>query len=209
MSGHDDLKLSLGSYALGNLEASERAQVRLHLRTCAECREELARLRGAAELMPLTREVVASEEPSALLGRRVLARRARRSWLTVALPSAAVGALVAVAAVALWPEGGATTVAMTRPGTHDWAHAEIYASGRIKLDGDLPPTRGSQVYELWFMRRTGRVSAGTFRVGARGRMHLTLNTAARPEAFGQIGITREPDDLDPACNGPGVVAADL
>jgi anti-sigma-K factor RskA len=207
MSSHDDLRLSLGSYALGNLEASERAQLRLHLRTCAECREELARLRGAAELMPLTREAVAADEPSALLGRRVLARR--RSWLAIALPSAAVGALLAAAVLVLWPEGGGTAVAMTRPGSRDWAKAEIYPSGRIELDGALEPTRGTQVYELWLMRRAGRVSAGTFRVGAGGRVHLTLNTAARPEAFGRIGITREPDDLDPACNGPGVVGASL
>ena len=44
MSEHDDLHLALGSYLVGALDAQSRAEVEHHLRTCADCRAEVAEL---------------------------------------------------------------------------------------------------------------------------------------------------------------------
>lgn len=53
------------------------------------------------------------------------------------------------------------------------------------------------------------MSAGTFTVDRDGRAELRLATAARSGEYERIGITREPDGLDPARNGPSVVAGAL
>ena len=79
---------------------------------------------------------------------------------------------------------------------------------RLRVDG-LAPTRPGQVYEVWFVRGTGRVSAGTFTIGRSGDAALELTAAARTAAYERIGITREPDGLDPQRNGPNVLAGPL
>ena len=58
-------------------------------------------------------------------------------------------------------------------------------------------------------RRPGRVSAGTFTVYQDGRAELELATAVRTDRDERLGITREPDALDPARNGPSVAVGTL
>lgn len=59
------------------------------------------------------------------------------------------------------------------------------------------------------MRASGRVSAGTFRVAREGRLHIDLTTAAAPLGDTRIGITREPDGLDPARDGPSILSGPI
>ena len=222
MSSHDELRIALGAYALGTLEPDERAAVEAHLSECPECREELEQLAPVPGYVSMTRGIAAGgHDPTALLEDEVLAsyaatrRRRTRSWaprLRVALPSAALGAAAAVAVLAL--AGGdppATQVALTAasPASRDAATARVTrtSSGvEVALDARLAPTRRDQMYELWLVGANGRVSAGTFRVGAPGQTRLTLSAATPPAGIDRIGITLEPDDGDPARNGPTIVA---
>jgi len=81
---------------------------------------------------------------------------------------------------------------------------------RVLLDvARLAPTRGTQVYELWFVSPRGRLSGGTFTVGPDARVRVTLAAAARPGQYTAVGITLEPDGLHPARLGPNVLRAAL
>ncbi|WP_051759381.1 anti-sigma factor family protein [Herbidospora cretacea] len=84
---HDDVKISLGVYALGALDARETAMVEAHLDTCDECTAELAELSG---LPPMLARVSAADvehaaaPPRAVLDRLLAdsARRRRRGRIT-------------------------------------------------------------------------------------------------------------------------------
>jgi hypothetical protein len=112
------------------------------------------------------------------------------------------------------PPAGGQRVALTATAGSGDARAEARLTPtdtgtRVDLDATLPPLARGEVYELWFVREGGRVSAGTFGVGPDGRADLRLGTAADADAYARIGITREPDGLDPARNGASVVVGRL
>jgi anti-sigma-K factor RskA len=225
VTSHDDLRLALGSYAMGGLEPDEHDAVRAHVAGCPDCRAELARLAPLPGLLDLARGVPAvDDQPSPLLEREVLAGferaarparppRSRWSRPRLALPALAAAAALVVALVvavaALTGEDGRT---LTLAGERASATVRLTpAPGgtAVELDAELPPTRGDEVYELWFVRPGGRVSAGTFRVAPGQRVQVALGAAASGPSFRRIGITRGPDARDPARNGPTVAAAPL
>lgn len=224
----------LGAHALGALEPGEAAAVEGHLRSCATCREELRSLAAIPALLDLTRLETTSAPlavaPSTLED-RVLAgldapphRRRRGPWRALrsawlpGLGGAAAGAAATVAVLAAAGAlGGSSaapsrTVSLTGPAGAATAVLRAQDGGtRIDLQVDaLPDTTGREVYEVWFVNAGGRVSAGTFTTGqADGRVRVALNTAAAPGGYDRIGVTREPDGLDPARNGPNILAAPL
>ncbi|MDQ2760669.1 MAG: anti-sigma factor [Actinomycetota bacterium] len=73
----------------------------------------------------------------------------------------------------------------------------------------LAPTRGTQIYEMWFVSPRGRVSAGTFTVGTQGHVTVTLASAAHAGQYRTLGVTLEPDGLNPARRGPNILRANL
>jgi hypothetical protein len=83
------------------------------------------------------------------------------------------------------------------------------AGTQIELDARLPPSRPGELYELWLVGPGGRVSAGTFVVDGGGRAEVRLTTAAGGAGYRRLGITREPDSVDPARNGPTMVVGRL
>jgi anti-sigma factor RsiW len=108
----------LGAFVLGALPQEDEALVREHLARCTECRQEHGRLAGLVPLLDLAEqhgaEPPALEEPSPLLEEAVLegfrggtpvrrrpVRRFRFPAWRVALPSAAAGAALAVAILAV------------------------------------------------------------------------------------------------------------
>jgi anti-sigma factor RsiW len=239
MNDCQDTRLLLGSYTLGGLEYDEAALVERHLRICQQCRatyERLAPLPAMLELVEPFRP--AADPPPAPLDDSVHAdfmrepgesdapapqrpRSLRRGLrqLRLVVPSALAGAALAVAVLAVTgallsgPESG-TTVALGQPvGAGDLSAtarvAESETGTEVELDARLAPLRAAELYELWFVRGGGRVSAGTFTVDRDGRAKLRLATAARSGEYRRIGITREPDGLDPARNGPSVVVGSL
>jgi hypothetical protein len=79
---------------------------------------------------------------------------------------------------------------------------DVYVEG-------LPPSRDGAVYEVWFVRDQGRVSAGTFGVGDDGEARVRLTAAVDPREFSRIGVSLEPNPDDPAVNGPNVLSGSL
>lgn len=73
----------------------------------------------------------------------------------------------------------------------------------------LAPTHGTQIYEMWFVSPRGRVSAGTFTVGTQGHVTVTLASAAHAGQYDTLGVTLEPDGLNPARQGPNILHANL
>lgn len=80
MNAHDAMLDNVAVYALGSLPPGEASQVRAHLETCEECREEYRRLAPAvyavgvsAEACPDARSAAGSvAPPSPLLKRRIM-----------------------------------------------------------------------------------------------------------------------------------------
>ena len=92
-------------------------------------------------------------------------------------------------------------VAILRP--HPWGpEVDLQAQ-------HLTPTHGTQIDEMWFVSPRGRVSAGTFTVGTQGHVTVTLATAAHVGQYRTLGVTLEPDGLNPARRGPNILHANL
>ena len=239
MTRCDDTGLLLGSYVLGGLEDDETVRVERHLHSCESCRREHAQLASLPRLLDLVDpETAAGAAPSPRLEDSVLAgfaaQRAEGSsredrprphparrvlrW-RVALPSGLAGAAAAVGVLAVTgtlspPADGGRAVTLRSPSGIDDARAEATltttsAGTEVELEAQLPPLERGEVYELWFVRGQGRVSAGTFTVDADGRADLRLVAAARGRGYDRLGITREPDALDPSRNGPSVAVGAL
>jgi anti-sigma-K factor RskA len=128
------------------------------------------------------------------------------------LPAAAVGALsaaaVAAALVVAGPLGGGSrdgwdsgdtyqanlTGSPAAPGAHAFAKLETTSAGtRVWLH--VRGLRGNpdDLYELWCVRDDGtKVSAGTFRVNARGQAAVDLTTGAVPGEYHRMSVERKP-----------------
>jgi anti-sigma-K factor RskA len=92
-------------------------------------------------------------------------------------------------------------VAIVRP--HPWG-TEVDLQAQ-----HLAPTHGTQIYEMWFVSPRGRVSAGTFTVGHQGHVTVSLACAAHAGQYRTLGVTLEPDGLNPAKQGPNILSANL
>jgi hypothetical protein len=80
----------------------------------------------------------------------------------------------------------------------------------VRIEGLRPP-RAGHLYELWAVgaadtpQRPQRVSLGTFAVPASGKVRLRAFTAAPERAYPKVGVTEEPDNGNPAREGPVVL----
>jgi anti-sigma-K factor RskA len=174
-----------GAYVLHALSDQECAEYEAHAAECAACREEIATLRVAADVLPMSALPVA---PPRELKRRVMAEvereaallaaagapadrpateprpRRTRSWLR---PAAALAALAAacVVAVVLATGGGGTSVfpvRMDHAQVARGAHGELRVrdgSATLVMSGLRPPPDG-RVYQVW-LKRPGRAPAPT------------------------------------------------
>jgi anti-sigma factor RsiW len=201
----------LGAYALGALPEEEEAQVREHLARCASCRDEHARLAALRPLLDLAEAAPdrpALEEPSPLLEDAVLAgfrgakpraparRRLALPSLRVALPSAAAGAVLAVLVLALsgalsGGDGSQATTTVELRGASGSARAVLAAAEVgtvIELDARLPPSGRREHYDVYMLAGDYEISAGTFRVGADGRVSAQLACGGSPDLYDRIEI---------------------
>ena len=99
---------SLGAYALGHLDADERAGLEAHLEGCAECRAEVASLQGVATLLPHAdpERFGPAPQPPKDLGERILAtlgneRREKRHRKRLRFGFAGAATALAAAVLAL------------------------------------------------------------------------------------------------------------
>lgn len=150
------------------------------------------------------RERGAGAAPAAEAPRRRPARAAARRWFGRPLPvaiAAAAAAVLITLAVSTWSDDGSPAThtygarlvgSAAAPSARAYAKLTNGASGtrvRLWVKG-VRPEPGA-VYQLWCIEDDGRkVSAGTFRVDARGRADVSLSTAARLGEYTRMSVER-------------------
>ncbi len=180
---HDRRRDELAAYLLGALEPGEAAELERHLAGCEECREELAWLRPAVQLLP---EVVERVEPAPELRARLMGQvrseadrppapasdrerepSPRRRFVTLR-PAVGLAALaLIVAAVAGYAirgggsDGGETSTVVS--GSPPGVTVEMVSegdSGTLHL-ANLPQLPPDEVLQAWVERDDRVVSAKT------------------------------------------------
>jgi anti-sigma-K factor RskA len=171
----------VGAYLLGALPELEAQAFERHVMSCAECRDEVERLRQAAETLPRSVEqfepppglrrslmdVVAAEaRERAGEGARAPSRRFGLPRLAVGWPRLAwaAAALVLVGAglglgIDRATRGGTServvAASTSLPGASAWLVVRGGSAATLRVAG-LPVLRGGQVYEVW-VERAGAV----------------------------------------------------
>jgi len=208
----------IGAYVLGALDMEDARRVAAHLKDCSQCAAAHAELSGLPELLNLAVATGATDEeplPPAI-EERVLDRFARerdpeppqrRRWrprLALALPSALVGAAVAIAALifglnfernggrpanqyrlVLQPIGTAAQNGTARAGLRTTAEGTVVRLWVYNLPG------GPQdIYEVFCDAKGWSASAGTFRVDAQGNGYVILTSAVKRGQYESLRIVR-------------------
>ncbi|MEV7966553.1 zf-HC2 domain-containing protein [Sphaerisporangium sp. NPDC088356] len=137
MSACEDVRMSLGAYMLGALDADEMVQVEAHLATCPDCRAELDEISGLSALLARVSEEdieQAASPPHAVLDRLISAsaRRHRVNRVVFGLAASLVAVVLGGSAwLALGQPRDATTTAAGAPAASS-AHGS--ASQRVEDD---------------------------------------------------------------------------
>jgi anti-sigma factor RsiW len=192
---HTSYQEEIGAYLLGALTDLERQALELHMQDCAECREEVERLRPAADALPRSVEQV--EPPASLktslmevvereareragaparpsLRERLRLPRLGRVRLALAGAALVLGLVLGFGVAQLGGDGSARTVVAT---VDERRVPDASASLRIEGDGEdgailrvqgLPSLGGRQVYQAWVERDGAIVPQPTFEVGEDG-----------------------------------------
>jgi Anti-sigma-K factor rskA/Putative zinc-finger len=193
---HTEYREEIGAYLLGALTDLERQAFERHVAGCAECRDELERLRPAADALPRSVEQVepppglktslmevvegeARERSGAPAARQRASRRIRLPSLAGFRPvlvaaALALGVVAGFGVAQLGGDDGARTVAATV----DQGRLPD-ASGNLRIQGDgedgailsvhgMPPPGDDRVYQAWVQRDGTVVPQPTFEVGADG-----------------------------------------
>jgi Anti-sigma-K factor rskA/Putative zinc-finger len=216
---HTEYRDEIGAYLLGALTDLERQAFERHVAGCAECRDELERLRSASDALPRSVEQVepppelkaslmevvdreARERSGAVAAR---GRRPRRMWLpslaglrpALVAAALAVGLLAGFGVAQLAGHGGD---ARTLAATVDEGRLPD-ASGSLQIQGDgedgailrvngMPPPGGERVYQAWVQRDGTVVPQPTFEVSGDGGGAVAVpDDLSGAEA---ILVTREP-----------------
>jgi hypothetical protein len=197
MSDHARYQDDVGAYLLGALNELERHAFERHLAGCAECQEEVERLRPAAEALPgsvvqlapppgLKKRLMAEVEPDSNVV--PLARRRPIRLLAVAAVLL-LGLVVGLSVAQLGGDDSRTLTATV-------AKAMPQAGGTLEVSGDdgtlrlhdMPDLGGERVYQVWLQHGERLVPARTFEVGSTGRGDVELRGV--DDADG-VYVTRE------------------
>jgi anti-sigma-K factor RskA len=172
-------------------------------------------LRPAPELVPAPAEAPVELERRRRRMPAPLAAIGRRPWLAAAVAAALV-VLLSVPATLLLNRPETTELALvaaqggTAKGTVLVTRTSAGRSFDVRIQGLRPPQAG-KLYELWAVGaadtrdKPQRVSLGTFTVPVSGRVHLRAFTAAPERIYAKVGVTEEPDNGNPAREGPIVL----
>jgi hypothetical protein len=197
MSDHARHQDEVGAYLLGALSDLERHAFERHLAGCAECLEELERLRPAAEALPGS--VVQLEAPPGLKKRLMaevegdsdviaLRPRRRRTFLAVAAVLL-LGLVVGIGVAQLGGDDERTVTATV-------ARAMPQAGGSLEISGDdatlnlhdMPELGGERVYQVWLQHGERLVPTRTFEVGSSGRGNVAFQGVEDADG---VYVTRE------------------
>jgi anti-sigma factor RsiW len=209
MSDETRFREDIGAYLLDALDEGEARAFERHLATCEECRQELERLRPAAEVLPgsveqvepppgLKAAIMAEVEREAKAARPTEARAQRPSWLPrlsfprVAFVAAALllGLVIGIGVAQLGGGDETRTVAATVDEAMPRAGGTLEVEdGRATLRlHDMPDLGGTQVYQVWLQHGDVMVPARTFEVGAGGVGEVELSKTSNADG---VYVTRE------------------
>jgi anti-sigma-K factor RskA len=202
MSEHGRHRDDVGAYLLGALNDLERQAFERHLRGCAECQEEVERLRPAAEALPgsvvqldpppglkarLMAEVEGAAQPQRAAARRPLFRLPRLAFAAAAL---LLGLAVGFGVAQLGSDDDTRTVPVTV------AKAMPEAGGTLEVSDDsatlrlhdMPELGSTRVYQVWLQHGDRMVPARTFEVGQSGARRVELPDVGDVDG---VYVTRE------------------
>jgi anti-sigma-K factor RskA len=228
---HQDYRDDVGAFLLGALTEHERQDFESHLSRCAECRDEVERLRHAAEALPRSVEQLepppslrvallaevreADERGPALLQRLLSAPRGLRpavAWAGVAAVLA-IGVIAGFGlAKALSGDEVRTLSASPGKGTLARAGGTLTMTGQgekgaiLRVSG-LPKPTGTDVYQAWVQRKGALTPEPTFEVGRDGR-----GAVAVPDDLSDadaVLVTRERRGGSPAPTGAPLLRVGL
>ena len=210
MSDHGRHQDDVGAYLLGALNDLERQAFERHLRGCAECQEEVERLRPAAEALPgsvvqldpppglKTRLMAEVEGDGAPAARTARPRVAGAGWLRgrrVPRPAFVAAALLLGLAIGfgvaqLSGDEDTRTVPVTVAKAMPKAGGTLEVSGQsatLRLH-DMPDLGSTRVYQVWLQHGNRLVPARTFEVGSSGRGDVELADVGNADG---VYVTRE------------------
>jgi anti-sigma-K factor RskA len=203
--------LDVAAYSLGALDAAEAKTFEAHLQTCTMCREELAEFASVIATLPasvpahrspasLRRRVMEEVNREAQSGARSPARRAPRlGWLAMPRPALALGAAMAVIAVAVFagvqlggagPQKRIYNAQVT--GVTGTAQVEVTGNhGELIVHHLTPPPQG-KIYEVWLARphRRPQPTTALFGVTTNGNGDVVVPGSLR--GVSGVMVTPEP-----------------
>jgi Anti-sigma-K factor rskA/Putative zinc-finger len=168
------------------------------------------------ELVPARAEeapAAGRRRPGPVSGR--LVALSRRPFLAAAVAAALI-VLLSIPASLLLNRPATTELALVSPtgGPASGTVRVIQTDGAREFDvriQGLKPAGAGKLYELWAVGAADtpdhpqRVSLGTFNVPADGKVRLRAFTAASASVFSRVGVTEEPQNGNPAKEGPAVL----
>ncbi|MGW5632241.1 anti-sigma factor family protein, partial [Streptosporangium sandarakinum] len=149
----DEVRMSLGVYALGALEPEERVLVEAHLAECAACRTEAEELGGVAALLGRVAEEDVAQAVSPprvvldrLLSERLHDDRARKRRTARALLAVAASVVVAGIGGTVWMTAGPPAADHSAAAPASQSRPEASRSGTLLRDqgyGKAAPKRSA------------------------------------------------------------------
>ena len=204
----------LGPYVLGELTASEEAEMDRHLEACPNCRRELDQIRQTHDLLQKL------PTPPPELKARVIANatsspQSGSSRWKLWIPAAAALLVAAVLGLSIYfftssPDGVPLSATALAPGAGGEVRGEADGENfRVELTVQgLPRLREGEYYEMWYVdEEGGRISCGTFR--AQGETTVNLTAPGSAVDYPEIEVTREAGDGDPGPSEQVVLKGDL
>jgi len=211
VQNHDAWLESAALYVIDAMTAEERRAFESHLRSCAECRAEVASLEGVDEALA---SAVPQIDPPAALRDRVMAgirpkAEPRGAADTLARADATQRTLQATQShldVLTAPDSTRVALAGQAPapgasGRADWSRARGLA---VSLE-NLPPLQPGRTYQVWLLTAGMPVSAGLLTPDAAGR---STGVYAVPQAGVMptgIALTEEPEGGLPQPTGQPIL----
>ena len=212
--------IDAGAWVLGALDEREALAYEEHLRTCADCRAEVARLQMAADALALATEQVAP--PPALKNRILGAIEAeqpmrrpepqKRRWFLRPLPVAGLAAAaraVGIATGVLLSGSGESTGTVDAQVAMRGAQATVSITGdhaKLEVSGMRNPPPG-HVYQVWLRRGNGapQPTDALFTVNVRGHGHVEVPGSIK--GIDTIMVTSEPQGGSVVPSGAPVITA--
>ena len=221
-----DLSPNLAAFVSGGTEPEEAAEIRRHLASCVSCRdelEELEKVNRALQAAPppavppghLKDEILSRVRAEQLSSDEDIATFGGYSYrylrpVIAGVAAAAVVVMVSLGIIfSLREEPPVATIQLVPTPEEDaglegyWGVAELHSlplgnqQVELKLNNFDEPEPNS-FYEVWFVSRGERISAGSFTSVGKGETRVWLNVAPAARNSDTLLITEERADKDPA-----------